>query len=77
MKCVPGIRAALSAPEFTYRFVSLACAAAAVAGLFLGQPGTATGAQPPSPERHVLGRVLVQPRPGLSLAELDNIIMTW
>jgi hypothetical protein len=43
------------------------------------QFGTETAsAQPrgqvPHPEKHIQGRVLVQPRPGLSLTELDNII---
>jgi len=73
-KCDSGIRVARSAPEFTGRLASLACTALAAAGLFLGEPGNALGAQPPSPEQYGLGRVLVQPRPGLSLAELDKII---
>ena len=73
-KCDSGVRVARSAPEFTSRLASLACTALAAAGLVLGQPGPASGAQSPSPEQYALGRVLVQPRPGLSLAELDKII---
>ena len=73
-KCDSGIRVARSAPEFTSRLVTLASAAATAAGLYLGQPVTAIGAQPDFPEQYAQGRVLVQPRPGLSLTELDNII---
>ena len=73
-KCDSGIHVARSAPGFTSRLASLASAAAAAAGLFLGQPGIASGTQLSSPEQYALGRVLVQPRPGLSLAELDKII---
>jgi len=50
--------------------------AAATSAILLGL-GVAY-AQPrgpiPHPEKHVAGRVLVQPRPGLSVAELDNIL---
>ncbi len=41
---------------------------AAAAGTTLAQN------RPPLPERYVAGRLLVQPRPGLSLAELDRIL---
>jgi hypothetical protein len=73
-KCDSGIRVARSAPELISRIASLACTALAAAGLFLGSPSIALGAQPPAPEQYALGRVLIQPRPGLSLAELDKII---
>lgn len=73
-KCDSGIRVARSAPELTSRIANLACTALAAAGIFFGNPGPASGAQPADPEHYGLGRVLVQPRPGLSPAELDNII---
>ena len=38
----------------------------------LAQPALAQ--KNPLPERHVVGRVLVQPRVGLSLAEFDKIL---
>lgn len=77
-KSETGIRVARTAPELSKRFASLACAAAAAAGLFiLGHAGTAAGAPSASSQRHVLGRVLVQPRTGLSPAELDKIIKPY
>ena len=56
---------------------SLRSLAAALLALMLFASVPAHAAPPsdaPFPERHVAGRLLVQPRPGLSLAELDNII---
>lgn len=47
----------------------------AAAALLAAAVGTAFAqARAPHPERFVAGRVLVQPRPGLSLAELDRIV---
>ncbi len=43
--------------------------------MLLAGAATATAqGGPPVPERHVQGRLLVQPRPGLPLAELDRIV---
>jgi len=49
-----------------------ATATAAALAALLAQPVLAQNR--PLPERHVAGRVLVQPRPGLSAEELDKIV---
>ena len=77
MKNIPSTCAARPAPRSGVRFFSYFALAAA--GLMLCPFGTAfsqgQGRGPEMhPERHALGRVLVQPRPGLSPEELDKII---
>jgi len=50
-------------------------AALAAAALLAAAAGTTLAQNPPLlPERYATGRVLVQPRPGLPLAELDKIL---
>ncbi|MGH6628798.1 MAG: S8 family serine peptidase, partial [Burkholderiales bacterium] len=76
MKNIPSAYAAHRAPGYGVRF-SIFCALAAATSLMLCAPGTAfaQGRGPkPHPEMHVPGRVLVQPRHGLSLEEFDNIV---
>jgi len=70
------IRAACRARRWGVQFSVFQVVASATSAILLGL-GVAY-AQPrgpiPHPEKHVAGRVLVQPRPGLSVAELDNIL---
>jgi len=76
MKKVPSTCAVRPAQRSGVRF-SIFCALAAAVSLVLSTSGTASAqARGPAaqPEQHALGRVLVQPRPGLSLAELDKIV---
>jgi len=77
MQSIPSTCAARPASRSGVRFFNYFALAAA--GLMLCPPGTAfaqgQGRGPNMlPEQHMLGRVLVQPRPGLSLAEFDKII---
>ncbi len=75
MKSIPSTCVACLAPRSGVRLFNH-FALAAAAGLMLCASGTAFAQGRPEmlPEKHVLSRVLVQPRPGLSLAELDKIL---
>jgi hypothetical protein len=59
--------------ERTSTIVVLTAAATALL-LWAGAVPAQLRGKVPHPDRHVQGRVLVQPRPGVSLAELDNIV---
>jgi hypothetical protein len=59
--------------ERTSTIVVLTAAAGALL-LWAGAVSAQLRGKPPLPDRHIQGRVLVQPRPGLSDAELDNIV---
>lgn len=74
MKGIPSSYVARRAPGYGVSFF-IFCAMAAATSLMLCATASAQPRGPiPHPEKYVPGHVLVQPRPGLSLEELDNII---
>lgn len=67
-----GLRAVRAAPGFMARFAPLVCA---LVVMTLATDRSALAQERLLlPDRHVAGRILVQPRPGLPLSELDKIL---